>query len=647
MLLTMVVVYSGYRYSSQTISFLNTVINHHGPILREIDEVQHLLQQTDEVFHLRALQSEILPDDISTLYARLEQNTESLIQNEESVLKQQLANIGQTIDQIIYAQTRQAALEYLHKLELQLDSFRQTLYQIYTNLTPADLTSGIANTINTIGDIATEIDIQIIQYINQDIIQQAQVIQPLSEAEKILENVQPSQNGNLNLSAYAANKLNTLSNSIKRLRSSILFYDEELNRLDPSEAHVERAKIQVNEMRQLVLDQIETLNNSLQIEIQQSQANLSSSSRQTLQLFLILSIASILITILIGVTISILISNSAQALERGAKEFAEGNLQYRVPNLRIREFSTFAGLFNRMASSIESKQEDILDNLAKLNKINAELDQRVIVRTADMETALNKAEQANRAKSLFLSNMTHELRTPMHAILGFSELGLSKAKSSKNDSFLRYFQRISESGSRLLILINDLLDLSKLESGKMEYDFSVQSLEPVFKEVEDELENLFQQKNIELVYLTEIDFEFSFDSAKIHRVLINLLSNSIKFSPENSQINITCNWSRLPSGSRYDDKKTIPAIEITIGDQGIGVPEDQVDNIFDPFTQSTLTQSAAGGTGLGLSICRQIIHDHYGTISARNRAETGTDFILKLPLSRVATVTPIRQVTRS
>lgn len=644
LLLTLVVIYAGFRHSVQTVSFINTIIDHHGPILKQIDEVENLLQKTDETFHLRALQSEITRDDILALCTRLEEIADSLIKKSEPDLKKQLEDTKQSITQIVDAQSQQQKLQYLEQLKSQFDITRQILYRIYNGLSVEEMTTGVAGTINTIGDISTEIEIQIQQFVDQDLLQPEQVIAPLEEASELLDKIRHPDSLGLKLSDNIAGRLEVLSIAVKRLKSAILFYDDESARLDPSEAHVERAKIQINEMRKLVLEQISILSSNLRAEIQLSQTRLAESSRQNQQLFLVLSVIAILLAISIGYVISRLITNATRVLERSATEFAKGNLDHRVLPLRIREFSSFAILFNRMASSIDSKHTKILETLKSLNEINAELDQRVIERTADMEAAVQKAEQANTAKSLFLSNMTHELRTPMHAILGFSEIGSGKIRSAKADDIARYFQRITESGTRLLALIDDLLDLSKLESGKVEYNSKFQNLEPVFESVAGELENLLKAKNIKLDFPAERDFEFYFDRCKIHQVLINLLSNAIKFSPKDSSIGISCQWCSLPSGYRYNDRDTIPAIEIVISDQGVGIPAGQLDAIFDPFIQSSVTRTRAGGTGLGLSICRQIIQGHHGTIKVESRVNVGSDFIIRLPQANPAFVSSIRQM---
>jgi signal transduction histidine kinase len=234
--------------------------------------------------------------------------------------------------------------------------------------------------------------------------------------------------------------------------------------------------------------------------------------------------------------------------------------------------------------------------------------------------AKDAAEAANRAKTTFLANMSHELRTPMHAILSFGELGQEKSTgdAAPLPKLNGYFNHIVTSASRLMVLINNLLDLSKLESGKVDFEFSIVPLTHLIDEVRVETEALLAKKSISLTQNISEDISLECDVFKMGQVMRNLLSNAIKFSPEGSTINLLAN-------SSADE------LTLEIRDQGIGIPPEELDSIFDEFIQSSKTKTGAGGTGLGLAICRQIINHHGGSITARNNSDAGACLSFTLP----------------
>ncbi|VAW53076.1 hypothetical protein MNBD_GAMMA06-1941 [hydrothermal vent metagenome] len=251
-----------------------------------------------------------------------------------------------------------------------------------------------------------------------------------------------------------------------------------------------------------------------------------------------------------------------------------------------------------------------------------------------------KAELSNRAKSEFLANISHELRTPMHAILGFSSLGLSKVETVNNKKIANYFSRINESGQRLLKLLNDLLDLSKLEAGRMSFEFSENDLRTTIANVIDELKPLFRAQLLTIdVEAADADTIAVYDDEKISQVIRNLLSNAIKFSPVGKSIIVYFSSSQLPSNDKQSVMLEIPAISVSILDQGTGIPEGELEMVFDEFAQSSKTEHDVGGTGLGLSISKEIIKRHNGIIKAENAIRNGgAIFSFTLPYKSVLNI---------
>jgi PAS domain S-box-containing protein len=284
-----------------------------------------------------------------------------------------------------------------------------------------------------------------------------------------------------------------------------------------------------------------------------------------------------------------------------------------------RVLGTFKDITQRKRLELELREERSL------------LEQRVAERTLNLELARQEAERANTAKNTFLANISHEMRTPMHGIIGFSDMGQKLGASAPAEIATSYFAAINQSASRLLTLLNDLLDMSKLESGMM--SFHPERIDPVvlIDSNVSELEALASQKNLRLQLHAEAPLPSLFaDPIRIGQVVRNLLANSIRYSPEGDVISIELS---APDGSALDLAPAEGVLRLVVSDHGCGIPPDELESIFDKFVQSTRTRSGAGGTGLGLSICRDIVSFHHGRIRAWNNPDGGAAFEVLLPAS--------------
>ena len=237
------------------------------------------------------------------------------------------------------------------------------------------------------------------------------------------------------------------------------------------------------------------------------------------------------------------------------------------------------------------------------------------------------AEKANQSKSEFLANMSHELRTPLHAILSFAQFGLTRKENITKDKLSSYFQMIQTSGERLLELLNGLLDISKLEAGKLEINFIRKNFLEVVDDCLKEQQSLFLERKLKIQFNHSEAFCFAeFDSLRIAQVISNLIANAINASIKGHAIYID-----VQCRQTMDDNEVLL---FSIRDEGVGIPEDETVTIFDKFVQSSKTITGTGGTGLGLAICRQIIVLHGGKIWADNAPDGGAIFFFSLPLER-------------
>lgn len=233
--------------------------------------------------------------------------------------------------------------------------------------------------------------------------------------------------------------------------------------------------------------------------------------------------------------------------------------------------------------------------------------------------AREQAETANQAKSEFLANMSHELRTPMQGILGFTKLGIARIDTLSKEKTLAYLKEIRNNGQRLLLLLNDLLDLSKLEAGRIEYNFEQLTLSMLVQTTINELASLLLEKNITVAFKKPNFNDVGWvDKEKMMQVIRNLLSNAIQFSKVADKIKV-----------EIEDKNS--DLLVSIYDQGVGIPQAELETIFDKFVQSSKTKTGAGGTGLGLAICRNIIKSHQGKIWAENNPEAGAILRFQIP----------------
>ncbi|WP_017325523.1 ATP-binding protein [Synechococcus sp. PCC 7336] len=305
------------------------------------------------------------------------------------------------------------------------------------------------------------------------------------------------------------------------------------------------------------------------------------------------------------------------AIARSANRLANGDLDCQVHELTQDEIGLLAKSFNRMSQQLR----ELVNNL-ELQV--AERTQALEISKKEAEEARISAEAANAAKSSFLANMSHELRTPMNAIIGYSEMLIEEAEELEPEEFVPDLQKIRTSGKNLLELINGVLDLSKIEAGRMElyvesvdlYKLVQEACVPIYP-LASKNDNVLEVECPEDIGMVRVDL------TKVRQCLLNLLSNASKFTHAGQ---IVLSVKRIAVAGESD------TIELQVRDSGIGMSPEQLDKVFDAFSQADAsTTRKYGGTGLGLGIAKQFIEMMGGTISVTSEPGVGSTFTVRLP----------------
>lgn len=275
---------------------------------------------------------------------------------------------------------------------------------------------------------------------------------------------------------------------------------------------------------------------------------------------------------------------------------------------------------------------ELLTQKKELQQLLNNIEGIVSNQTTEVVVAKEKAEQANQAKTLFLANISHELKTPIHAIMSFAELGKDKANKMDRGKVEEYFSIIYDSGKRLFDLMSNILDLSKIDSGNEQFKFAKKDIVSLSQAVVKEMEAVVDKRKIKININKPSDsILVEMDTSKISQVIRNLLFNAIKFSAKNSKIGITLQLGKYEFPERLYEEE---AIGVKVRDHGKGIVDSEKDLIFETFQQGKKIKAGTGGTGLGLSISKEIISAHGGIIYGDNHPTGGAEFAFFIPISQ-------------
>ena len=361
---------------------------------------------------------------------------------------------------------------------------------------------------------------------------------------------------------------------------------------------------------------------------------------QLLSLLLILSGATAL-TFLLAHRAQRLFTTPITSLVNSINEVSQdNNYQIRIEDRYDNEFGILISGFNNMLIQIQKRDDELANH-------RDHLEDEVRLRTKDMQLAVTEifkakeaAEASDRAKSEFLANMSHELRTPLNHIIGFTDLVFSGKCGDLSDTQAEYLGDVIDSSRHLLSLINDILDLSKVEAGKMELELKDIHLRPFLDQSLKMVREKALKHQLQLSLKIEDNLDtIEADERKLKQILYNLLSNAAKFTPDGGRIILTAK--RCADGEPHlgvsDSEEPVPTtgnwLKISISDSGIGIKKEDLERIFKSFEQA---DSSAGrhyqGTGLGLSLTQRLVELHGGRIWAESEGpKQGSLFSLIIP----------------
>lgn len=353
-------------------------------------------------------------------------------------------------------------------------------------------------------------------------------------------------------------------------------------------------------MQQLVSIELSLVDKASAINVSLSET-VAMTNRMTLGIFIAtLGLTVVLALHLVGFTL-----RSIRTLHEGTEQWGRGNLEFQVPPL-VGELGQLAESFNHMARNLRTAMNEV-------------------------KAASARADAANQAKSSFLANMSHELRTPMNAIIGYSEMLLEEAEDDSAvpiSEMKADLDKILSAGQHLLALINDVLDISKIESGKMTVYREVTDIERLMNEVMVTVRPMVEANGNTLTYDNNLrEQRTETDVTRFRQIALNLLSNAAKFTHE-GVINVTL------QDIQIDGR---PFIEMAVRDSGIGMSQSQMDQVFEAFIQADLSTSKVyGGTGLGLTISKKFAELLGGDILVESEVGKGSCFVLRMPRLEVS-----------
>ncbi|MGN1393302.1 MAG: two-component sensor histidine kinase BarA [Succinivibrionaceae bacterium] len=345
----------------------------------------------------------------------------------------------------------------------------------------------------------------------------------------------------------------------------------------------------------------------------------------------ILVFLGVLFSLLFGINLNRIVVDPINKLSLAIYEIREGNVNTKVNGIMYGELEKLRTYINAMANTMSEYHNSMQYNVDLATNDLRNTQEQLHNQTKELDLAVEKAENASKIKSEFLANMSHELRTPLNGIIGFAK---QLYKSNLTNNQLNFLQPIEKSATNLLNIVNNILDFSKLDAGKLTFEEMPFSLREICYDTINLLSNNANDKGLELS--TKIDKKvhdyFLGDPLRIGQILTNILGNAIKFTQKG---NVSLEITALNNNKNSNNNKNLYCLQFTIRDTGIGINKEQAKFLFNPFTQADSSISRRyGGTGLGLVITKKLIEQMNGSINFVSEPGQGTTFTFNITLNK-------------
>lgn len=346
-------------------------------------------------------------------------------------------------------------------------------------------------------------------------------------------------------------------------------------------------------------------------------------NKKALEMGIRIALVGMTVIAVVGLISGFFLTRRLDLLTAAARDLASGDLFARTELRGGDEIGMLGKTFDQMADNIRQTVADLRGSEEKLRRAHDDLEQRIVERTAELAVARDQAMDASRAKGSFIANMSHELRTPLNAIIGYSEMLLEEASEKPDHEQSGDLGKIRGAAQHLLALINDILDLSKIEAGKMELQVEDFDVLAMIHTVAATSEPLVTRNNNRLVVnIVPNAGSMHSDATRIRQALLNLLSNASKFCRDGT---ITLEVCEQKSGAQ-------DGLRFSVSDTGVGIAPENHRKIFAAFTQEDVsTTRRYGGTGLGLTITQRFCHMMGGDIALDSAPGVGSTFTITLP----------------